>query len=664
LLISGLLAGYANAQSALTYRGSYMLKDDFKGIATYGYKKYKNDSIVMHGNFSFTSDVYEIETSNTIYQVNINGAYREGLKVGAWSYEQNDYRVKINRLNNLQVDARLTGMQKNLQASYINGLPGGKWVYSINRVEQSKRLGTGARLEAYFKNGYATAEFLYNNSFDYQPVIINGNFDEKGRLHGRWILHYSDSANRYIEERQYSEGFLLELRIKLRDKDSVIASLLYGDVKEKLRMIEDLDSICPFKKGDKHFGVLFNDGYRSNEPKFFMQQGGNELLESAFKLVSDTTSSIFGVPGFTFPKIGYTRRFQYIYPDYEPYYLQLIDSVANTGFIMFDSLENSTVLKINKQKNDTLSLLYHFIDMAHQKMNIVIEEQQKILSTRFDYENRENYYRNGVSGLGRYDTVKFEIAGKSYSVPITFAYAITSYDSIVMQLYNVAVMLNTMVLDYLNPVVATLAQFKQEQTIDSLDEYIVMLDDSLRITYLGKTKITIDEVSGRIVTAKPITDIQLQVYALVGKNKFEKLLKEYSNEIEIDKKLVKGNQICQLLESLISAYPKLEEISAMPPKLDEAYTRRSPNPFFEREIITRIKPAIYAKGAERLFSYFVDEIGKSTTKQELNANIDLLYKLEAKLILLAKSDSQEVNRLNTRLRRENQPERIRRFLGL
>lgn len=645
-------------------RGSFALKNNFKGTATHGYKKLENDSLVMHGAFNFTSDVYEIDTTNLIMQVMIKGNYTDGLKSGVWNYEQNEYKVRIAKLNNLQVDARLDGVQKSLQASYMSGLPHGKWTYNMNKIKQSKRIGVGAKLDAQFKQGYAIGDFTFNRTYNGSSIFVSGKFDDKGRMHGKWVLKYQDSMGRVTEERNYQEGFLLDLAVKCEETDSVVIDLSYEDVKLKLQQIEHITELSEFKKGDSLFAILFNDGYRLTDPKITAQFAGNLVLVNAFQHIADTSSTIFGVPGFSFPKIGFTRRFQYVYPEYEKMVLREVDSLVNAGLNRCDSLINSPALKINKQKNDTLVFLYAFLELAQKKFFIIHDEISNLKSPQFDYENRANYYANGIAGLEALDTVKFEVVGKRHAKPLEFGFNFSEVDSVVYNLLFASQRMHRLINEYLDPVVEMLAAYQSEQIIDSLDKAILVLEDSLKFKYLGTPKLMVDEVSGRIITSKPITSVQYEVFVAVGKKQIELLLREYANLNELEAKVAKGNQICELILGLIAAYPKLDNIATMPATFDEAFTRRSPNPFFEREIITRIKPAIYAKGAERLYEYLIENIGKSTTREELDTNIELLFRLEKKLLNLAASDQVEVNRLNTRLRRENQPERIRRLFGM
>jgi hypothetical protein len=653
-----------NAFAQLSYNGPFTLKNNFSGKAAYGYKKVKNDSMLMHGLFNFSSNIYQIDTSNSVVQVNIKGNYLDGFKNGIWNYEQNEYKVGISRINNLKVDAYLDGVQKNLLATYKSGTPHGRWIYTSNTIAKSKKVGTGERLEAQFKSGYAVDDFSYSKVYKGSDVSIVGRFDESGRMHGKWKLQYHENQSHIVEERIYQEGFLIQLSKRDKDSDSLLLDLFFDDVKVKLSAIEQYQDQQIFKKGDSLFSVLFNDGYRRNDLKITAQIQGNMVLEEVFSSISDVKLSIFGVPGFDHPKIGYTRRFQYVYPASENVLLEQIDSIALNGLELCDSLLNSTTLKINKQKNDTLAFLYKFLELAQQKFFIINEEVLKLKSTRFDYENRSNYYANGVLGLVSIDTVKYEILGKKFLKPVHFNHVDFSADSVVYYLLYASKTLQTDIDSYLNPVIEVLAAYQRERIVDSLDRLLLQLVDSASLLFIGTRKIEIDEISEKIVSHKPISNVQLDVFTKISQIQLERLIIEYTNTIDVDQKVARGDQICQLVLALIESYDKLGEIASMPVKFDKAFTRKSPNPFFEREIITRIKPSIYAKGGERLFEYFVQNIGKATTRIELEANIELVYKLESKLLYMAASDLPETNRLNTRLRRENQPERIRRLFGL
>jgi hypothetical protein len=156
--------------------------------------------------------------------------------------------------------------------------------------------------------------------------------------------------------------------------------------------------------------------------------------------------------------------------------------------------------------------------------------------------------------------------------------------------------------------------------------------------------------------------LEAAVFQRFGINLKNQKIQRYANETEIDKRLEAGRSIINLLNAIIKVKPQLNTIKAMPAKLDKVYTEFRPNPFFDRDVESRIRNGIYTRGTEILLPYLIREMLASENSATLLLNAEQIFKLEAIMLSLARSEDPDVVRLNRRLRRENQPERIKRLL--
>lgn len=652
------------AQQLKSFRGNMTLNSGISGLANYSYFTIDEDSIQRHGRFSFISDVLELESGNDIRQLNINGNYQRGLKNGRWVYDQNDFKVSIKKLTGFKVDAVLDGYMNNMLASYQNGKAQGKWDFSVHEVTESAKKGRSTLAEANFNQGIASGKFTYQDEGRSNPIRIEGQFDENGNFDGEWKISFRQDNIDFREEREYENGFLIYLKLIDANTDELYFEETFNSIREKLKNIKEEGEKLNYKKGDEAFEILFDDGYRRDDAKIRAQERGNKALEYAFAYFSSPESVIAKFDGADLPIMGLTRRFQYVYPEEEKEILDKLKPKLKRMYAGYESIFNNSSFKVNAQRNDSLAFFYEFLSLAMEKTKVIETEVEKILSGRFDYQYRDNYYREGIPALSGHDTIKYEFAGgKKYKV-IHLEPEIKGPENLINNLYGYADSLNTEINTYLKYVSEALSIFQQEDQIKELDEKIAQKIDEVQLLYTGDIKqggsFTMEELEGN----SKMNSYQRTIFFNLGYARKNTLIQQYSNAKKFEEKVEKGEQITELMSSLIEIHDKLKELGGMKAELEKAFTRFRPNPYFDRDVETRIKIHIYNRGTDVLLPYLIDNLLSSNNKKEAVERLELIFIFKEKMLELAASEDDDVNRLNSRMRRENQPERIRRLLGI
>ncbi|MCC5930624.1 MAG: hypothetical protein JJU28_15365 [Cyclobacteriaceae bacterium] len=654
---------FIQAQTLKNHRGTHVLTEEIKGRATFSYYEISTDSIQYHGRYNFVSDAYEIERGNSIRQININGNYQKGLKNGSWAYDQNDYQIKIRRISGLSVEAVLNGYQRRLSARYNDGIPNGIWELSINEVVESRRRGKSAESSANFTHGVATGAFLYSDTAQSFHHKISGEFDESGNFHGNWKLAYMKNGFNIIEDRSYVNGFLLHLKAVDVVSDSILFDVAFDEIESKLEAIKN-ETDTNFRISNGKFGILFDDGYANNDNRIEAQKEGNEFLLMAIGYYSDSTFVKNLLPGFSIPKMAYTRRFEYIYPKEEEFLVgQLSDKIKKLEH-QYDSILNSSALLVNRQKNDSLAFFYGYLELGMDKIEIVENVVNQIKEGRFTYQFRDNLYREGIVDLRDKDTVSYEYEDATKYKLVEFSTDVSGPENLVANMYTYVEAIDKNAQRLIEYAQGALRTLKREENIAKMEEEILAKIDAVNFKYTGNFRFDPNLANETIIRRHPVNELQLDVYRKLGRTIRNQLMQEYSNIDEYNIKLDKGEAILSLMSYLLYIFDDLKIIPDMASSLDSAYTRYSPNPFFDRDLESRIKPGIYQRGAEFLLPNFIDEIKRSNSEEELAVAVGNVKKLYNRLIELSERDDEEVRRMNARIRRETSVERIRRLLGV
>lgn len=658
LLITSILV----AQDLKTFRGGYTLNGATAGNAVYTYFLLPDGSHQLHGRFSFTSDVLR-QSGDQVRQLVISGTYRNGNKSGDWNYETSNFNVDYKRITGTSVETIVDGTIHKLRARYKDGMADGRWTLTLQRVRSNKPMLPLSTASMTFSEGNPTGKFFFNDTASDTPLDIDGAFDKDGYFDGQWKMVYSINDVVYQEEREYYSGFLISLLLKEKNSNDTLFAVSFTDVKFKLdRIAHKNENAIGF--GDRKFGILFNDGYTENDTRLLAQANGNAVLQQVLNYFVDSSGIYFTMPGFARPQTGYTRRFQYIYPAKEDELIEILYPMLNTMEQQYDSLLNLPVLRLNQQRYDTLAYYSALLQLGMDKISIVRAMLAEVESGKFDYEFRDNFYRHGVPGLEGEDSVRFSHRGRPMIRVMELKDKVLSPDSLVLNVYRYVISLDAYLSKYYDLVSPILTELQQESRIASSDETIIKLLDTLFITYTGDPIVKHNVSDEELRSKHNLNDLQLEIFKRYTRIILQRKMQEYVDTQDFNTRLARGEIILGVIHALIESYSQLERIPKLSDELDKAFIRYTSNPFFPRDLETRIKTGIYSRGVEILLPYLIDELKKSSSAEELNEKINTIFKLDSRLRELAETDDRETNRLNSRIRRENQPERIRRLLGV
>ncbi|MCC5944914.1 MAG: hypothetical protein JJT94_08255 [Bernardetiaceae bacterium] len=669
------------AQQNLQHQGFYQLDNGMNGNASYSYLKIEKndttqqDSIVLNGSFKFDGDNFKENNCQNLERIEVAGKYTENLKNGNWIYRIENYDLNLNAIDkNLRVNSSLDGHRKTLRADYENGYPHNKWTFLHHNINNGRLEKNQIKSEVSCNLGFAQNAFDYFNALDKDrtPIQVKGQFDEEGNLHGTWEIYYAKTQEekKTKEVRKYQNGFLLRIQIIENYKDAnpnILSDVIYHDVITKLEALEKGEDTTNIRIGKRQFGLLFNNGYNPNTSRINAQKRGNKIIENALEPYKDSSHIQNYFEGHFPMVIGMTKRFQFVYPAQEDSLLKSTQQIIHKLQQSYDSILNSSQIILYKREDDSLALGYAFIELAKQKTEKVWATLENLKSEEFDYSDRNNFYNKGIEGLKqKTDSITYDYDGKNRKVAITFKSKIAENDNIAKALYDYSKALEKQSQEYFDYMKEALKDVMKEQRILELDSLIILNTQKVAMQYIGKTHNKQNITKEDLPEDKDITDLQLKVYQEIALNKQNELIKLYNNAENRNDKMQVGEEIINWHILLKDAYPILEYISRMPESLDSAFTEYKENPFDRRLTESRIRPNIYNKAVNRLLPEMVNAIPNSRKLADFKQNIEEIVRLDKRLREFATSDpkSEEVRKLNIRLRSENVPERIKRLLGL
>lgn len=645
------------AQSIKNFSGDYTNALGERGTANYGYY-IKDERTVPHGKFRFTTAYEDTAVCNRHVSRSANGEYANGRKNGKWSYEFRELNVTVERMDGLRAITRTDGTQIKMSAQFTDGLASGTLTLTDEDITNGRVTAVVRKGSVSFKDGIPDGEVSYDGHE--KDRTVRGTFDSGGNFHGNWVITESDSTDTYRDERTYRNGFLTHLRRTIGD--SVLYDLTYYDVIAKLDRLEQGDTTGGYSIGPRAFGAEFDDGFTATSPFLTAQGMGNLVIVRAQDKLFGTESEPFAYRGLDSLRTGSTRRFIYTYTAKEEQALLTSSELMDSLKARSDRYLENRSLMMNRQKSDSLAFTYGWLITLQSKLGQLRKAVDKLNSDDFRYQDRTNYYREGIACAADVDSVRYDFDGEERIRAVRNEACVTDGVDVILNIERFLKVLDehlSLASDFLD---GELKLLRREQQLTETEETILALTDSVFISYKGRTETEGDNGNGEEGFAS-------QLHGAVFRNLMvqarKRMLQDYSNMERYSEKQEKGLRILALLNSLLDAHARLATVTEMPARLDEAFTAFEYNPYMgTHDIKVRKKKRIYEKGVIELLPHLVNGIGEEKDFERFNERLDEVFKLYDRLVELSKQPDSVTSRMERKLRAETDPERMKRLLDI
>ncbi len=642
------------AQRKSTYTGPYRNKQQETGIATFEYTRSSGDRPIPNGTFEFKIDSL-ISNKHEVIKKKYTGTYDKGLKEGAWNYDLGRFSIAIRNIDYHAVNAGLEGSRKLIRGRYSEGFPQGAWSFQEEAYQRDGARQVVRRSNVLFLDGTLTGDFAFED--EKQRFSIKGHLDAQGNLDKTWTLRYIQDSIPVQETRVYRQGFLLSLEKISQVNGKVLEQIQYEGINEKLDALKNKQADLDYKISVQGFGILFNDGYPEDSPELQSQYSGNAVVEFAMKYICDDSTTIHSLPGVKQARKGTTRRFRYFYSEREKSALTALKKQLTETQARLNEIKEDVSLQANHNKTDSLAFAHAFFEKAAQRRYVLDSLASLLSQQEFEYINRANYFQNEARFISFNDTIFYQYDGNVRWRILQFN---TAADNLkfIEKLAFYSRQLHQKVDTLYIAITPELDQLRRQNLTQLMDVKIAHLIDSVNKVYGRKEYYASNSQGGNINT----NHLQEHIYKRFAVDQFNVLSQLYSNAHDYHAKLELGDSIIFVLNKVIDLHAPLDSILKRHDQVDEAYITYSFDPFtYNTNFRTREKRRLYTRLAEDLYGHMIQEL---TKEQDIKRVSERLAEIEQLFDIMLDLRHQNTRRLERRLARTRQPERIKRLIGL
>ncbi len=583
-----------------------------------------------NGNYTLRWRDMNRENISTYY---IDGKINGHQPTGVWVWEEALWKYDIHPGSQIIPDFKSHGEREMWRGSFSGGKANGEWVYQKDSIQPViAGFAETLKIQGVFKNGELIGKFSVDDARQASLVSLDGNCNSNGNAHGKWtFLYRNESGNQVTEVREYENGFLIR---------SSMTDGINTDKFENENLAQTLKNIPDENDSSLHMVVgdsAFTSDYQGNRAMEIL----NEYLYQNF----------FG--GWEHPNFHYRNQRQGIYFRRIQYPLsivekRIVDSLLTEVKEFEKEIEtrlNYRNILVNRGRTDSLDLAISYL-VATQ---IRVEHLDSLLGASL---------KNPFTYLNRYSA---EIRALEPQLNEPLRAEGVFHPELSAKLPQIAFKENE--IHFFQSLVNYHSELHEVTT-----PYLKMVDQ-VRETILKETDIAIltDQISEKRIELNTLYDTLSGTGAFVRQhwvvNHINLELEKFTRaEIYQDAKTL-GNEILDKMEALVEWAPEWTRYDNMTNSLREQYTVYAYNPYTgKRDIEVRLKRRFFSTIENTLSPWIKSQTRSIDNWNEFANHVQLTRMTYDQLSAFAQDEGTRAQRLERRVRKERNPERIIRLL--
>lgn len=372
-----------NAQNREIYEGSFVLKNDLQGEASYQYYLDKRDTI-KQGNFGFLSIE---ETEKAFDCVNIEGVYNKNYKNGKWSYSfKNLKKGTLETLENNKLIYKASGEEKRILGEFKSSKASGTWMVIEQKIRDSKATDTISLVKANYTNGIPTGEILAFN----EKLEFAGHTNKEGLADKTWTIIHKEIN--LIEHRIYDNGIIQDHCFE-QNGDTIFCNYVGFD--REVDIDELWENININKKYFAllkyiNLGVVKNGEEKADDSYLEKINQSNDFILSIVSSISENNQVNFGnfLKGSTPIQNVKVKVRKYPFTKEEKTEMSKAHDLLLENMELLDDFFKNPDVEINIYTNEDLMFTYEIMSIFKDNFNKQKTYIDKISKSEYEYLNR------------------------------------------------------------------------------------------------------------------------------------------------------------------------------------------------------------------------------------------------------------------------------------
>jgi hypothetical protein len=588
--------------------------------------QYSDTILPKQGNYSLQ---WRDLDSLHIYTFSASGNLNNHLPNNTWYWQQAKLKYTISAGRTFQPEFSTSGTLAKWTGSFDKGTPRQVWNFTIDSVDNGgKTFQQLVKVKLPYKNGKVAGKFTVEDLRKDKQFSLSGHTNDLGEAEGVWLYTYKTSDSLQVTEKHtYKQGILLKIEVFGKDT-GIVEYALNQKFFEAQKASEMLMQI-----GNHEFVESEYHGYANKVWKELML--GHYL--SGWNLEVFPFSPELSLPFF--------RRIEFPLTDEEIRQIASIRKLSSNTQEQIDNYIEGEML-IQRSRSSALDLSISFLEQTKLRMQLLDSLMNRTELPLFTYKNR---YQPGVlkyiESINEMAQVKAQVYDTlSIELPI-ISYSDGNFD-LFKELELLAKISGESLQEHFDIIEKETFTLQRETERKLLEEELMLKLKNLQQLYESEQKV------GKLIKERWI-DGNLQQEII-----------RYAQKDDYEKAMALGENILLRIDTLAQWIAQVEIYDSMVHKIKSEYSRMVYNPYTgKNDLELIVKKRFLSNIIEILWPWLEQNIESEEDWSSWNKLWDQQFEVYNYVMTFASREDKQAQKINHRVRKENNPERILRMLN-
>jgi hypothetical protein len=620
ILLLGLSAFKINAQN----RVDFFDGDDLKGrVQLRG--ELQDTILPKHGPFSAHWRELDGDYINTFV---VNGGLQNHLPQGVWSWQQARWSYSISAGNNIKPDFKTQGISARWSAYFEKGVPDRQWIYTLDSLDNDGRITQKLmHVKFIYKSGVVAGRFVVEDFRKDTYFKVSGTTDNEGNASGVWEYQYHDAAGNLItENHHYLKGLLLKVYVFATDTQEI-------NFKTNQQFINAANADSSVRIGALR--------YTDSEFKGVGNEKWSEILNEYYK-------SGWRLPVFPYTfdlNIPFFKRLEYPLSVEEEQFISQIKS--NSEFIKseIDNYVQGGML-ILRSRSSAMDLSISFLEQTRLRMQMIDSLIARTELPSFTYKNR---YQPGILRFIQSINEMAEVRAQIYdtlNLQLPLILPDTANFRLFYELNKLTEISKNTLAEHFEVIGREIFVLQREDERKNLEEQLMENLKALQDLFGNENGI------GAHIRNVWINEMLQQEIIRYAQND------DYESAMNLGQSILSRIDTIKLMKDRVAVF------DSMPYRIHKEYQRFVYNPYTGKNDLEMIvKKRFVNTVLENLWPWLENNVKKEESWSKFKLLWEQQFEVYNYVMTFANREDRQANKINKRVRKETNPERILRFLN-
>lgn len=597
--------------------------DTVSGKASYEFTISKKDTVI-NGSFSFIKVLEKSSLKNGVNAVSFEGTFEKGQKNDAWTFSNKQlFPGETFVIDDYSVKFPANGEEFLIHGNFDRSRANKEWKVIRHRLTFGAPSDTTHMSRAAFSGGHISGAFRAQIN----GVDINGSFNSKGELDGRWTVIHKEEE--WKDERVYNNGFLMHHTVTKDDEEYAIKHIGLRD--HDTATDQSALSYVAYNRDIFAFSQMLDSTLSDSLQKRIRKDAFKASELCAQSLQSFTHLDSFDVwgslPGKNSIQTGVITVNNYPLSEQERENIDLINQKNDTLRSEIKRFFRQPQIELGKHGSEEFAFYHAVLGEYKKRLSLLDSINKNLQKEALTHFHRDSILRFIVPSVDFPPNVVFEFNESQTKKDHAFPKGIAPYKCNIDSIHR---FFKSALDDVRNSVQKTddmIRRLEKQTALSEYEETLVDKRDSAVALFQEKKD------------SKRYNDFHAQFEPAVT-SLLENRFKEYAR-LELEEREDSIDYYLRCFDEVIELYDALADLPRKLNRVDDLYIKTTWNPHTMTDMDERVKERLYNAYENDVFPELIERAINGLSCASIREDIKRIDTLYRRMVAMREEDTRD-----------------------